>query len=286
MKKHWIISLLMVLLGGMMTVNGQDAEAVITLERTACFGTCPVYSLSIWEDGTVRYNGSEYVTVTGEQTSEMDPETVQHMLSAFVDAGYFQWEDAYDTQVVSDLPTITTTVSDEGNTKTIMRYAGDTSAPLALPFLENWIDEMTNSALWTGQQPDLTAVSNNGNSPLLTLRRDPCFGMCPVYTIAAYEDGTVVYTGIAHVEEVGVSVLTVETANVTSVAQQADILGYFGWQDAYDERIMTDQATVTTSIRWEDEFKQIVRYDGDPNAPIGLLRLEERIDLLVTGSSG
>ena len=27
----------------------------ITLERTACFGSCPVYKVTIFNDGTVRY---------------------------------------------------------------------------------------------------------------------------------------------------------------------------------------------------------------------------------------
>jgi hypothetical protein len=31
------------------------AAPVITLERGACFGTCPVYKLSIFADGRVEY---------------------------------------------------------------------------------------------------------------------------------------------------------------------------------------------------------------------------------------
>jgi hypothetical protein len=84
---------------------------------------------------------------------------------------------------------------------------GDRTAPLALPFLENWIDEMANTALWTGVQPDISAISNGTDTPLITLQQGANFGTSPVYSVAAFEDGTVVYTGIANVDTLGVQVL-------------------------------------------------------------------------------
>ena len=122
----------------------------ITLERTACFRTCPIYTISIFEDGTVSYKGENFVQVTGEQTSEIAPETVKQMVELFKNSGYFDWKEAYDTQTVSDLSTVITSVTRDGKTHRIVRYTGDTTAPLALPFLEQWIDEMVNTQLWTG----------------------------------------------------------------------------------------------------------------------------------------
>jgi hypothetical protein len=140
---------------------------------------------------------------------------------------------------------------------------------------------MAGTQMWTGVQTDLSTTSNGTGSPLVTLQRGPCFGMCPIYGIAAFEDGTVVYVGIANVDKVGVQIFNVEPASVTSVAERANIFGYFKWKDSYEEFMMTDQATVVTTVRWEDQFKKIVRYEGDLNAPIGVVRVEEIIDLLV-----
>ncbi len=44
---------------------------------------------------------------------------------------------------------------------------------------------------------------------------------------------------------------------------------------------MTDQATIIRSIRSADQSKRIVRYEGDPNAPIGIVQLEASIDQLI-----
>ena len=43
-------------------------EVVITLERTACFGVCPVYKLTVYGDGRVVYEGKRFVRVEGTIT--------------------------------------------------------------------------------------------------------------------------------------------------------------------------------------------------------------------------
>ena len=287
MNKLKFAVLVIVSLLGVASVNAQDKSGVaITLERTACFGTCPVYTISIFDNGDVIYKGDKFVDVTGEQTSQIDPETVKAMVKAFESAGYFDWKEAYDTQTVTDLPTIITSVTHNGQTHKITRYAGDHTAPLALPFLEQWIDTMTNSSLWTGKATDISNISNGTDTPLITLDRGACFGFCPIYTVALFEDGTIVKTGIANVKDIGVQILKVDAAEINSVVQRAQALGYFDWQDSYEKQVMTDQVTVISSIRLDDQLKRVVRYNGDPNAPVGLTWIEDSIDQVVTNAAG
>ncbi|MBW4436575.1 MAG: hypothetical protein KME04_05545 [Pleurocapsa minor GSE-CHR-MK-17-07R] len=264
-----------------LSAQTSDPTPVITLERTACFGTCPVYNVSILDDGTVLYDGGQFVDITGEQTAQIEPELVTQMVDAIVDAGYFDWADEYKTMLVSDLPYITTSVTRDGETQRIERYAGDTSAPLALAFIENWIDAVAGTARWTGASQGLSGILHGTESPVATLERSPDFGFGPVYWVSAYADGTVVYTGIANVPQIGVQVLQVDPLLVESVAMQADAIGYFGWREAYDQMAITDQATVITSVLWQDQFIRISRYEGDPTAPVGLLWIERSINALV-----
>jgi NADH:ubiquinone oxidoreductase subunit E len=283
---NWLklTTLLLILVLGMTSVNAQESQAniAITLERTPCFGACPVYTVTILQDGTVIYEGTDFVTVAGEQTSQITPETVEVMVEAFENAGYFEWNAEYTDQNVTDLPSVTTSVTRDGETHQITHYTGDYSAPLVLSFLENWIDEMVGTAAWTGYQQDIAAISNGTTTPFVTLQRTACFGMCPVYSVAMYEDGTVVYTGTAHVDNIGVHIFEADPVALTSIAERAESFGYFNWQDSYDVQFMTDQATTTTSIQWADQFKRIVRYGGDPNAPVGLVWVEDIIDQTVT----
>ena len=285
-KLKFVILFVVMMLGAASAYAQDESKVAITLERTACFGSCPIYTISILENGDVIYNGEKFVDVTGEQKSQLEPETVAAMVKAFEEAGYFDWKEAYDTMTVTDMPYIITSVTRNGETHRITRYVGDSSAPLELAFLERWIDQMTNSQMWTGVQSDLLNIPFGSDAPVVTLERSACFGKCPVYNIVIFEDGTVVYTGIANVDKIGVSTLKTDASAVESVIQRAKALGYFDWQDSYDQMVMTDQVTVTTSIRSEDQTKQIARYNGDPNAPVGLVWVEESIDQLLTNASG
>lgn len=283
-KLSIIFALILTLIAlAVLPAAAQERQVALTLERTACFGACPIYTVTIYTDGTVEYHGERFVTTEGEQTGSIDPETVQQLIAGFEAAGYFDWNDEYTNMGVSDLPTIITSVTRDGETRQITRYAGDESAPFALPYLETWIDLAARTSQWTGADVSPTSVMSM-NSPIITLERQPCFGMCPVYALNIFEDGTVVYLGIDHVAVTGVQTTTIDASQVELLVVEMTAFGYFDWQDEYTTMTITDQAYVVTSLSTPEQYKHIVRYDGDANAPVGLLRIEDRIDAIVNSA--
>lgn len=257
-----------------------DAEVAVTLERGLCFGSCPAYKVTIYTDGTVIFEGERFVDAMGTHSTTIEPEVVEQLVAGFAEAGYFGWEDEYTEMTVSDLPTITTSVTRDGETKQIVRYAGDSRAPQPLPYLELWIDLAAYTGQWTGASTSMADVGLM-ETPVMTLERTACFGMCPVYGLAIFADGTVIYLGVRHVEQPGVYMTTVEASEVEFLAMQMADSDYFNWEDEYTWQIVTDQPYAITTLAWQDQYKEITRYDGDPNAPVGLVRFEERIDQLV-----
>lgn len=260
--------------------SGANRQVAVTLHRDPCFGACPVYTVTIYTDGTVVYEGERFVDVTGEQTTQIEPAVVEELVANFEAAGYFDWQDEYTEMHISDLPTVTTSVTRDGVTKQIVRYAGDDSAPLTLPYLENYIDLAAGTGQWTGAATAPTAP-NSANAPVITLERQACFGMCPIYGLSLFADGTVVYVGIKNVGVTGVQVGQVDPGTVDMLTQMMTVTGYFDWQDEYTTITITDQSTVITSLSTPDNYKMIVRYGGDANAPIGLTWLEDQIDRAV-----
>ena len=142
--------LLITLLGCTSAEETPDVES-ITLERQPCFGFCPVYTVTLREDGTVEYDGQQNVEVTGPQTATIDPGAVQTLGDEMIEAGYLDWEDAYTNQEVTDQAyAITTVTLADGTTKRIDHYYGDFSAPEELTELETRIDQTANTAQWVG----------------------------------------------------------------------------------------------------------------------------------------
>jgi Domain of unknown function (DUF6438) len=129
---------------------------VVTLERTPCFGSCPVYQVSISRSGTVRFVGKQHVTREGEATAEIPAARVDSLLRELEAGGYFGFADAYVMsspacgQYATDSPTVITSVSAGGRTKTIRHDFGCDGAPEELGRLERRIDEVASTAGWIG----------------------------------------------------------------------------------------------------------------------------------------
>jgi len=129
---------------------------VITLERTACFGICPVYRLSVTAEGVVSYEGKAHVRNMGEASGRISSDRVEALLSEIDQAGYFSFASRYTAsepacgRYSTDSPSAVTSVQLQGRAKRIEHDHGCGAAPGALGLLERRIDEVLGSEQWTG----------------------------------------------------------------------------------------------------------------------------------------
>ena len=134
-----------------------SGQAVITLERTACFGGCPVYRIWASADGKVGYEGRAHVRRVGAATGEVPAQRIRSLLSELERAGYFSFANRYTSaeptcgRYATDSPSAITSVRIDGKTKRIEHDYGCGAAPGALVVLEQRIDEVLNSGRWTGR---------------------------------------------------------------------------------------------------------------------------------------
>jgi Domain of unknown function (DUF6438) len=137
---------------------GAADTPVITLERMPCFGTCPVYQVSIGRSGAVRFVGKHHVTTQGTASAEIPAERVDSLLGALERGGYFGFADTYMMDApacgmyATDSPTVITSVSAGGRSKTIRHDYGCHGAPRELATLERLIDDVAGTDQWTGRE--------------------------------------------------------------------------------------------------------------------------------------
>jgi len=127
---------------------GEPSDRVITLERTMCFGTCPVYKLTIYGDGTIAYEGKKHVKEQGNRTTRISEDKVRELISEFERIGYFKLRDSYVARGMTDMPSAITSITIGSRTKTVGHYYGDKSAPKELKELEKMIDVISGSSRW------------------------------------------------------------------------------------------------------------------------------------------
>jgi uncharacterized protein DUF6438 len=134
-----------------------EAGPAVTLERTPCFGTCPVYTVAIARDGSVTFDGRRHVAQTGQATAKIPAERVDGLLAELEAADYFGLADAYVMgapacgMYATDLPTVITSATRGSETKTIRHDRGCSAAPRKLSQLEQRIDEVAGTRRWVGR---------------------------------------------------------------------------------------------------------------------------------------
>jgi Domain of unknown function (DUF6438) len=106
-------------------------DAMIRLQRTSCYGPCPIYTITIDASGTVTYEGERAVRVVGRRTAKIDTSTVAGLLARVESIRFFEMRDAYrvienpdgTVSMVTDLPTKFVTVTVNGRTKKVEDFA-------------------------------------------------------------------------------------------------------------------------------------------------------------------
>src|SRR4030081_2844013 len=66
---------------------------LITLERGPCFGTCPIYKVTIASDGAVAFEGRNFVKTKGTATGQIKPEDFNLLVNEFQKTKYFDLDD-------------------------------------------------------------------------------------------------------------------------------------------------------------------------------------------------
>ena len=111
-------------------------ELIISLERTPCYGTCPIYKIKIFSDGSAFYHGERFVEKIGNYEFSVSKETLNYILKKADEIGFFELEDKY-TANITDLPKTITFIKNGKHRKRVVDYYG---APKTLKEFESLVD--------------------------------------------------------------------------------------------------------------------------------------------------
>ena len=119
--------------------NTSEIELIISLQRTACFGTCPIYKIEIFSDGSGIYTGTRFVENIGITKFSLSETQLNLILTQAEVIGFTNMQEEY-SEPISDLPTTFIQIKN----KRIRDYTG---APKTLKNLENLIDQLYQKAI-------------------------------------------------------------------------------------------------------------------------------------------
>ena len=130
---------------------------VVTLKRTLCYGSCPVYELTIFSDGRVEYVGKQFVKKVGKATGQITRKQLEELVMEFTDIDYFhlptsiQRGSKHCPQAATDHPSAITSLNWQGRSHRVNHYHGCRGSNVleVLSKLEDKIDEAVNVTQWT-----------------------------------------------------------------------------------------------------------------------------------------
>ncbi|MDL0419687.1 DUF6438 domain-containing protein [Caldibacillus thermoamylovorans] len=97
----------------------------IKLQRTMCFGTCPVYSVTVDKEGNVNYYGEMFVYKSGEHHWKILKKKVKQLNDLIEEFGFKSFIYEPGDEFITDCPSCITTVKySNGETKEIDHYYG------------------------------------------------------------------------------------------------------------------------------------------------------------------
>src|SRR5688500_10436324 len=129
----------------------------ISMTRGPCFGACPMYTVTVWGDGRVRFEGDQFVAQRGEHTRAIDAAAAAALFAAADSIDFFRLPSDITPANQSacgaawtDMPSAETTIIWAGRVHTVSHYHGCPKAPEQLTAFERRIDAVAGVAEWIG----------------------------------------------------------------------------------------------------------------------------------------
>lgn len=124
MSQAWIFLSLGAVLGlAVPSSTAPPAERIteISLERTPCFGSCPVDKVVLRADGTAAYTGTRFVERLGEFRGTLSTRDFQRLAGLLTSQRFFNLRNRYASRA-TDLPSRITSAVRSGTRKAVTNY--------------------------------------------------------------------------------------------------------------------------------------------------------------------
>jgi hypothetical protein len=132
----------------------------VTLQRTACYGTCPVYTVTIQGDGRVEYIGESHVDIPGSQKAQFQPDNLQSLLKTVDRIHFWDLQEKY-FEGCTDQPTAILSLHLDGKSKVVSNDYGGCSRQASGPQVDlanlaAEIDTLAGTRRWIQCDEDCT----------------------------------------------------------------------------------------------------------------------------------
>lgn len=127
--------------------NLNDLEKVVSMNMGPCYGNCPVYTITVYENGIAAYEGERFTDRKGVYIRDIGRAALKSLKAELVAANLWKFPNAFRSQI-PDLPTVTIEYFEDGKSKSIRGKDGRPSQVLKIQEL---LEQIANEGEWKQQ---------------------------------------------------------------------------------------------------------------------------------------
>ncbi|HMP28707.1 MAG TPA: DUF6438 domain-containing protein [Saprospiraceae bacterium] len=146
MKKLLFLLVSVIFLASCSSVKiiGDERGQVAAIEKSPCFGKCPVYAMRLFKDGKVIYEGRANTKKLGVYQKMLTKKELGAIVKAFDNAKFFTFNDSYSSEL-ADLPSTLLYFSDGKINKSVV---GKENRPAPIMQLQYMLEKIADSDGW------------------------------------------------------------------------------------------------------------------------------------------
>ena len=124
-------------------------EKLVEMSKGPCFGRCPVYTFTVYDNGIMTYEGQRFTDRQGMYIKKMNDGDLKPLKTMLKDANLKQFKDAYRA-TLSDLQSVAITYYEADLLKTII---GKDGRPEAVMDIQYGLEKLVDSEGWELHTP-------------------------------------------------------------------------------------------------------------------------------------
>lgn len=121
-----------------------EPQVLASINRTACYGQCPMYKATFMDNGEVEYIGRRFVDNIGTYKTVITAEEVEEIIKQIEVADYFSLDSLYPTPI-ADFPSCITEAQLNGQRKKVVNRR---NPPVELKNFEKFLDSLLHARDW------------------------------------------------------------------------------------------------------------------------------------------
>lgn len=152
--KLFISLIVLVIIGCKSNQLAVDKDFLMSMEKGACFGSCPVYSLQIDHLGNMVYDGKRFTERSGLHRNKLSKTEFNSLIDQLGKMNFFALPENYRNGI-ADLPAVTIAHTHRGLSKSV---TGKDTRPALLKELQKLLESFAQKEEWISMEP--IAVAN------------------------------------------------------------------------------------------------------------------------------